>query len=394
MTKVPTGFDLDVEVALRELRDGEQLLGCYQCGTCSGVCPTASLMDHTPRRILHLLHLGLSDRALASRAIWLCTACYSCTSRCPREIPVGDAMRGLRSLAVSRGMSLPQNLLAMRDTVTARHNVSGDDNATRLIWTDNLPAESQGLRTRRTAEVVYYVGCVASFYPTVYGIPQAMAQIMNRAGVEAVALGGEEWCCGYPLFSAGMEQLMVSMKDHNVARVRETGAKTLVVSCPSCFYTWSHLYAELDSAPLGFEVLHASQFLARLAEQGRLKLEPVEQIVTYHDPCDLGRKSGVYDAPREVIGRVPGLEFREMDASRETALCCGGGGDVQMVDDSATAAVAGRRLAQAQRTGARMILSSCQQCKRTLMGAARRERARVQVLDLSELVWRSMETAS
>ena len=394
MTKVPTSFDRDVEAALEDLRDGQQLVACYQCGTCSGTCPTASLMDYNPRRILHLLHLGLSDRALASRAIWLCTACYSCTSRCPRDIPISDAMRSLRSLAVSRGMSLPPNLLAMRDTVTGHHNVSGDDNAARLIWTDNLPVGSQALRTRRSAEVVFFVGCVASFYPTVYSIPQAMTQIMDRAGVAAIALGGEEWCCGYPLFSAGMEELMVSMRAHNVAQVRETGAKTLVVTCPSCFYTWSHLYPQLDAAPLGFEVLHASQFLARLAEQGRLKLGGLEQVVTYHDPCDLGRKSGVYDAPREVISRVPGIDFREMDASRETALCCGGGGDVQMVDESATAAVASRRLAQAQRTGARTILSACQQCKRTLMGAARRERARVQVLDLAELVWRAMETAT
>ncbi|HNS52622.1 MAG TPA: (Fe-S)-binding protein [Anaerolineae bacterium] len=394
MTKVPISFDRDVEALLADLRDGGQLVACYQCGTCSGACPTAPFMDYNPRRILHLLHLGLSDRLLACRAIWLCTACFSCTERCPRGIPVGDAVRSVRSWAVSRAMSLPPNLLSMRDTVLARHNISADDNSTRLMWTDNLPPESQALRTRRSADVVFYVGCVASFYPTVYGIPQAMAQIMSRAGIDAVALGGEEWCCGYPLYSAGMEGPMVTMREHNVARVRETGAKTLVVTCPSCYHTWSHLYPEIDSARPGFEVLHSSQFLARLAEDGRLKLGDMEQVVTYHDPCDLGRKSGVYDAPREVIARVPGIELREMDASREVALCCGGGGDVQMVDETATSAVADRRLAQAQQTGARIVLSACQQCKRTLMGAARRQRARMQVLDLAEIVWRAMETAA
>jgi Fe-S oxidoreductase len=176
-----------------------------------------------------------------------------------------------------------------------------------------------------------------------------------------------------------------------VARVREMGAKTLVTTCPSCHYTWSHLYPIFDPSPLGFEVLHASQYLARLLEEGELRLGSFEQVVTYHDPCDLGRKSGVYDAPRQVIEAVPGIEFREMGATRENALCCGGGGDVQIVDESVTAAVASRRLGQAQQTGARVVLSACQQCKRTLMAAARQNKVRVRVMDLAELVSRALE---
>jgi Fe-S oxidoreductase len=169
------------------------------------------------------------------------------------------------------------------------------------------------------------------------------------------------------------------------------GAKTLVTTCPSCYYTWQHIYPRLGARPFGFEVLHASQYLARLAEAGQLKLGSVEQVVTYHDPCDLGRKSGEYDAPRRVIEAIPGVEFREMEATRENAMCCGGGGDVQMVDDSVTEAVAARRVLQAQKTGARVLLSACQQCKRTLMAAGRRAKARLRVMDLSELVWKAME---
>jgi Fe-S oxidoreductase len=225
----------------------------------------------------------------------------------------------------------------------------------------------------------------------VYGIPQSMVQVMDRAGVDFATLGGEEWCCGYPLFSAGMEGLVAELMTHNVARVREMGTKTLVTTCPSCHYTWSHLYPLFDATPLGFEVLHASEFLARLLEEGKLKLRSFEQAVTYHDPCDLGRKSGIYDAPRQVIEAIPGIGFHEMDACREEALCCGGGGDVQIVDESVTQTVASRRLGQAQRTGARVVLSACQQCKRTLMAAARRDRVRLRVMDVAELVWRAME---
>jgi Fe-S oxidoreductase len=348
-------------------------------------------MEYNPRRILHMLRLGLGERVLQSQAIWLCTACYSCTARCPREIRISEAMLGLRRLAVDRGLDLPPNLQSLRDTVTTYYNISGDDNATRLIWSDNLPQESLAFREKRQAQVAFFVGCVASFYPTVYGIPQSMVQIMERAGVDFAALGGEEWCCGYPLYSAGMEDLVAELMAHNLARVRDMGIETLVTTCPSCHYTWSHLYPELGAPPAEFEILHASQFLARLLEGGELKLGSMEQVVTYHDPCDLGRKSGIFDAPRQVIESVPGIEFREMDANRGDALCCGGGGDVQIVDESVTAAVASRRLGQAQRTGAKTILSACQQCKRTLMAAARRDRVRLRVMDVAELVWRAME---
>jgi heterodisulfide reductase subunit D len=386
-----TSSEEDLLATVTGLRGGERVIACYQCGTCSGSCPTAPAMDYNPRRILHMLRLGLGERVLSSQAIWLCTACYSCTARCPREIKISDAMLGLRRLVVDRGLELPTNLVTLRETVTTHYNISGDENATRLIWSDNLEEDSVAFRHKRRAEVAFYVGCVASFYPMVYGIPQAMVQVMDRVGVDFATLGGEEWCCGYPLFTAGMEGLVGELMAHNVARVQEMGAKTLVTTCPSCHYTWSHLYPLLDPSPLGFEVLHASQFLARQLEEGQLKLGSFEQVVTYHDPCDLGRKSGIFDAPRQVIEGMPGIEFREMDASRENALCCGGGGDVQIVDESVTATVADRRLGQAQRSGARVLLSACQQCKRTLMAAARRNKVRVRVMDVAELVWRAME---
>jgi heterodisulfide reductase subunit D len=392
MTNPLIGSGRDLLTAVAGLRGGERIVACYQCGTCSGSCPTAPAMEHNPRRILHMLRLGLAERVLQSQAIWLCTACYSCTARCPREIQITDTVLSLRRLAVDRGLDLPPNLVTLRDRVTTHYNISGDDNATRLIWSDNLEQDLLAFRDRRQAQVAFFVGCVASFYPMVYSIPQALVQVMDRTGMDFATLGGEEWCCGYPLFSAGMEGLLADLMAHNVARIREMGAKTLVTTCPSCHYTWSHLYPLLDSSPLGFEVLHASQFLARLLEEGQLKLGNLEQVVTYHDPCDLGRKSGIFDAPRQVIESLPGIEFREMDACRENALCCGGGGDVQIVDEDVTAMVADRRLSQAQRTGARVVLSACQQCKRTLMSAARRNKVRVRVMDIAELVWQAMES--
>jgi heterodisulfide reductase subunit D len=388
---VPQSSATDFLAEVMALAGGERTITCYQCGTCSGSCPTVRQMDYTPRQMLRLIQLGMEDRLLRSRAIWYCLACYSCTARCPREIKITETVIGLRKLAAARGIELPGNLLALKGALIDKYNISGDANDTRLIWSENLEEVAAAVRPKRQAETVYFVGCVSSFFPVAYPIPQSLVRIMMNLDEDFTLLGGDEWCCGYPLYSAGMEALLPSFAEHNIATVKATGARRLVITCPSCYYTWTHIYPDLASSPLPFEVLHASQYLARLMEGGRLKLHEVEQVVTYHDPCDLGRKSGIYDAPREVISRIPGVEFREMATSRENATCCGGGGDVQVVDESVTAAVAARRVRQAERTGAGVILSACQQCKRTLASAARKEKIRLRALDITELVWQAME---
>jgi Fe-S oxidoreductase len=205
-------------------------------------------------------------------------------------------------------------------------------------------------------------------------------------------MGEDEWCCGYPLYVAGMRDRMTELARHNVRQVRRIGAQRVIFSCPSCYYTWAHLYPEIVDVS-GIQLQHSLEFMNGLLTGDRIALGPVEEVVTYHDPCDLGRKSGVYDAPREVMARIPGLELREMAASRENALCCGGGGDVEISDPTVTIGVAGRRLKQVQATGARYVASACQQCKRTLQEGARRNKIRVRAIDVAELVWKSIEAA-
>jgi heterodisulfide reductase subunit D len=209
-------------------------------------------------------------------------------------------------------------------------------------------------------------------------------------------MGGEEWCCGYPLFGAGMQQDVGELAQHNLAQAQSLAPQRLVATCPSCYHTWHHLYPDCTdpSADWGFQVLHASEFLDQLIQEGRIKMAELPWVVTYHDPCDLGRKSGVYEAPRNIIRSIPGLELREMANNREDALCCGGGGDVAMGEPDAVEHMAERRLAQAVDIGATAIISSCQQCKRTLLQAARKTKTRVRILDVVELVWRVMEKGS
>ena len=143
--------------------------------------------------------------------------------------------------------------------------------------------------------------------------------------------------------------------------------------------------------PLGLEVLHATEWLAGLIDQGRMELHGFPQPVTYHDPCDLGRTSGIYDAPRKVIEAIPGIQFTEMAENRELSLCCGGGGDAEMADAELTAVVGKRRIEQVQETGAKVVISACQQCNRTLAEAARKNRIRIRAMDITEVVWQAMQ---
>lgn len=394
--KLPTTLTdelLDRDFIAQVEPDWRKLATCLQCGTCSASCPAGALMDFPPRQLWEMLQLGLREQVLDSRTFWLCTQCYACQVRCPRDIHIAETMRRLREWAVANEYAVPPALLQLRQAVSANYNILNEDNQTRLIWAQSLEPLPAQLKEPSTGqiEVLLYTGCVSALYPMAYSIPQSLVQTLEQAGVTYAAMGGEEWCCGYPLFGAGMEDQVAVLAHHNIERAQAFAPQVLVTTCSSCYHTWKHLYHDYIHGDLGFEVLHASEYLVRLIEEGRIKLGELPWTVTYHDPCDLGRKNGVYDPPRTIIKSIPGMQLREMVNNRQDALCCGGGGDVAMMEADVVENIAERRLAQAVATGAEAIISSCQQCKRTLLQAARKTRTRIRVLDVTELVWQAME---
>jgi heterodisulfide reductase subunit D len=306
-------------------------------------------------------------------------------------VDVEELLLGAREHLAQTGL-LPDRLARLSRTIRETHNISGEENSLRLLWAENLDRPPLG-RGREKAEVVYFVGCVGSLFPRSYSIPQAFVQTLEAAEVDYALLGGEEWCCGYPLLVNGMLPEAEETILHNVAQILASGARTVVFACPSCYHIWKHIYPETAGVEMGdLELLHASEYLAALIDQDRLPLREIDLTVTYHDPCDLGRKSGLYDAPRRVLNSIPGLRLVEMADNRENGLCCGGGGNLETYDSDLVAAISSRRLAQAQAAGAHSIVSACQQCERTLATAARRERVRLRVQDIVEVVWQALET--
>jgi len=279
-------------------------------------------------------------------------------------------------------------------TITAEHNITGDDNTNRLIWSQNLERVPPGLEGKQGAEVVYFVGCVASFFPRSYRVPQAFASILEKGGADFTTLGGQEWCCGYPLLSMGRLQEAKTLIQHNVAQVKQLGASRVTFACPSCYHMWKFIYPDVLGEEIGLQVLHATELLNELIAQGTIELGELKLRVTYHDPCDLGRKSGVFEAPRQVLQSIPGLTFIEMSSAGQISECCGGGGNLESFDPNVLLDVSSRRIDRACEAEAEVIASACQQCERTLTAAVRRHEAarhaRMRVMDVVELLWEAM----
>ena len=394
------------------IRQLVELDACTRCGECRVWCPTfaekETLEAITPFKKIDTLRSFLrrqnglraklfgpkpitrEELAEFTEGVYDCTLCARCYQVCPVGIDLRALWVAMREQLVDSELQ-PELMDRLRDTVTTHHNISGDPNRNRLGWTANMETVPQGLDRREGADVVYFMGCVAAFYPMVYGVPQSLVSIMDSAGLPYTTLGGEEYCCGFPLIIAGMEKDAREMMRHNVKAVRATGAKKLVAACPSCYHTFKDTYAKLMGEPLGFEVLHETELLYDLIQSGAIDPKPVNKKVTYHDPCDLGRNSGIYEEPRQILRAIPGLTLVEMADNREYALCRGGGGDIEMADADVAHAVAHRRMLQAQDTGADLIITACQQCKRTLLAAARKNKIRIRTLDIAELLLESVE---
>jgi len=378
LTKVDRGLIKEI----RAISGGENIDKCFQCGTCTSQCRVAEIVPAFNPRMLHnYVKIGLEDELLET---FKCVLCARCKELCPRGVDTRSLRIAIRQHMVSR-QKHPQNLNLMKDAIAAKQNVANFPNIDRAMWAEFLDDPPDDLYIRDKAEVIYFVGCMASFSPAVQSIPGTFVTFLDKVGVDFTIMGEEEWCCGYPLIVAGMGAAIDPLKEHNLKKIKEIGAKTMVFSCPSCYHTFKHEYQEAE-----VEMLHHTEFINQLIDEGKVKLSATKKRVTFHDPCDLGRNSSVYQAPRKIIASIPDIEFVEMKHNQEYALCCGGGGDLEIVEAELPVKIGKKVIEQAEEVKAEALITACQQCKRTLVNAAGKG-SKLKVMDILELVVEAAE---
>jgi heterodisulfide reductase subunit D len=318
--------------------------------------------------------------------VYRCTLCGRCQEVCPAGILLKDIWVSLREDLFCR-RAVPEKIESIRKNLSESHNVFAEEDEERASWVEGIRNAPEHGYIRDRAEVVYFTGCVSAYFPMAQQIPVALAEILEAGGVDFTLLGQEEWCCGFPLIGAGLRNLAEPFIRHNIEAVRRKGAKRVIFACPTCYQMWRE---QVPYQGQGFEISHVTEYLNELRGKRDLALRDLPLTVTYHDPCDLGRGARVFDAPRELIRSIPGVKLVELARNRENCACCGGGGNLEMIDPKLSAEIARAKIAEVLETGAAAVVTSCQQCVRTMATYVRRNKISLEVLDVVQLLRRSL----
>jgi Fe-S oxidoreductase len=352
--------------------------------------------------------LDYSDRLL--EILYACTLCGACDVGCKRnlDLEIELALEALRIKAVKDGKGPMPEHRKIAQNIREKHNPFGAPHKNRTRWL------SDGIKPATKADVLYFVGCSASY--THPEIAQATAKILDASGTPFMLLP-EERCCGNVLYSVGMVDEARELAQRNIDAVRQTGAKTLLLSCAEGYRMWKVDYPKMlniSTADLGFEVVHLTEYVDGLVKKGALKLEHrVDLRLTYHDPCSLSRlgepwvpwegkrglwgvvdpplerrrgTNGVYQPPRDVLNAIPGVELTEMPRMRENAFCCGAGRGTKDAFPDFASWAAEQRLTEVKEVGAEALVSACPWCKDNFVEAVRNDGGTLKILDFSELV--------
>jgi len=332
---------------------GEAFKLCYQCGLCDTVCPWNRVRNFSMRNIVRQATFGLPE--IEGEDMWRCTTCGRCPQRCPRGVGTIDVSISFRRIASEAGIS-PAPIHTVNVSLAAEGNPLREAREKRADWANGLSVKTftEGM------EVLYFPGCYPSYDSRLKKVATATANILNKAGIDFGILGSKENCCGESIRKTGDEKLFKHLARENIKTFIDNGVRKILVSSPHCYHTFTNEYPEFKA---NFEVVHISQYLFQLINEGRLELtKEYGKKITYHDPCYLGRHNGIYDQPREVLKKVPGLELIEMADSREDSLCCGGGGGGIWMDTPKGERFSDLRLEQAVGVGAEMLVTACPYC--------------------------------
>ena len=317
--------------SLFELENGDRIRKCLQCGTCSGVCPFGYYMKYPPGKIIGTLRAEVFDLVMKTDSIWMCVSCSACAAFCPTQIPITAALMTRVKEEMILAGKVPAELQTALRNSQQYGNPMGESPRKRADWTTGIQPEVNLLgKARQPVDVLWFVGDYASYHPRMASATKALAKILNALGVNFGILGPEENSDGDSQRLAGERGIFEMLAKKNGQAFRKYKFNEIITTDPHAYNALKNEYPALG---VSYPVRHVTEFLAGRLEQIKPLLKnEIHARVAYHDPCYLGRVNGVYDAPRELLKSIPGVELVEMAHQRANSLCCGGGGGGMWLD--------------------------------------------------------------
>ncbi len=366
---------------------------CMQCGICSSVCPSVDISNFSPRLVLRHISLNRATDTNVDSPSWSCLTCNSCMEHCPRNINIIDLIKTVRELNLADG-NYPPEYQAPLKSLQKQANPWGGKRKDRFKWTGShsLPVFS------KEKEYCLFTCCTTAYDTSVTKCSEkaglALIRLLEISDISYGSIGERQSCCGDPSEKIGATAITELLIEKNTRLFLEQGVSKILTSSPHCLNTFRKNYQGLQDT---IKTVHYTEILDRLMAQGRLtSLSKVRQKVTYHDPCYLGRHNGIYEAPRRILTRIPGLTLIEMRNHKKTSRCCGGGGGGAWQNIVATENHGIQRVKEAMDTGASVIATACPYCIRMLDEAIRTlgVEHEICVRDVAQLLLQSLEVSN
>jgi Fe-S oxidoreductase len=353
-----------------------KVLMCMQCGMCAGSCPESGI---TPFNIRTLVRKRQFQRQMDEAVPWYCTSCGECTLRCPRDVKPSEMIIEVRSSFVEQGQ-IPVSIQKALENTFVQKNPWGRPKAKRGAWQEEMGVKIPHVKDTDSKRLLFTC-CIQAYDPRCMVIPSNVVRILRKGGAEFGVLGAEESCCGNEIRRMGEMGLFEDLREANTASFKKHGVKEIIALSPHCMNALKKEYGDL-----GIKISHYTEVLAAMIEEGSLAFRaPYSKKVIYHDPCFLGKQNKIFEAPRNILRAIEGLDLLEFSGARETSLCCeGGGGRMFYEAEISYLRNSQKRVEEAVEKGAEVLATSCPFCVMTLEDPATEKG--LPVKDLSEIV--------
>ena len=386
------------------------MTSCTECGRCQSQCPAwhtdkplspklliMAMRDHAMAKVVDTEKLVGENAPIALDVLWSCTSCGACVNECPVDIEHVDHIVNMRRFQVLVESEFPTELGGTFRNLEKAGNPWGANKQDREGWIAecDFPVRVVSGELPEEVEYLFWVGCAGAYEDRAKKTTKAVAELLHMAGVNFAVLGKRETCTGDPARRSGNEFLYQILSQENIQTFKETfgnrGVKKVVVTCPHCFTTIGKDYAQ---SGYELQMLHHTQLLNTLVKEGKLKTSPhkADQKITFHDPCYLGRHNQIYAPPRELL-EASGCDIEEMPRNQERSFCCGGGGGRMWMEEKIGTRINLNRVDEAIDTGVAEVAVACPFCRIMVGDGMVARQSDVEVLDVAQVLLRSVKAA-